>query len=196
MELFLDTTGNYLNISIYDGKLIANVHDDAPRAQSERLLPTLDALCKEHGYSADDIKKVIITKGPGSYTGVRIAMTFAKVFCSTKHVPLYTISTLQAMALGHGKVCTLIDARSNRAFVGFYNNNVAEVDDCIMTLDELKAKLRDEYVVVGDAHLVDRESADDIMKEEIFKHEECLEEVENIHTLVPAYLKEDEAYGK
>ena len=197
MELFLDTTGNYLNIVMYDNGIVENVHEECPRSQSENILPYIDELCKKHGYTANDITKVIITKGPGSYTGVRIAMTLAKVLCSTKNIPLYTISTLQAMALSHGKVCSVIDARSQRAFVGFYNNNTPECDDCIMTLDALKEKLSsDEYVVSGNGALVGKDAVEDIMNVEIFNHPECLELVENVHTLVPVYLKEDEAYGR
>ena len=197
MELFLDTTGNYLNIVMYDNGIVENIHEECARSQSENILPYIDELCKKHGYSANDITKVIITKGPGSYTGVRIAMTLAKVLCSTKNIPLYTISTLQAMALSHGKVCSIIDARSQRAFVGFYNNNKPECNDSIMTLDTLKEKLNaSDYVISGNGALVDREAVEDVMNEEIFNHPECLELVENVHTLVPVYLKEDESYGR
>lgn len=197
MELFLDTTGNYLNIAMYDKELVENIHEECIRSQSENILPYIDELCKKHGYTADDITKVIITEGPGSYTGVRIAMTLAKVLCSTKHIPLYTISTLQAMALGHGKACSIIDARSNRAFVGFYEDNVAECNDSIMTLDAIKEKLAtDDYVICGNGELIGYPSKEDVMNEEIFKHPECWKLVENVHTLVPVYLKEDEAYGR
>ena len=101
------------------------------------------------------------------------------------------------MALSHGKVCSIIDARSQRAFVGFYNNNTPECNDCIMTLDALKEKLNaNEYVISGNGALVGREAVEDVMNVEIFNHPECLELVENVHTLVPVYLKEDEAYGR
>lgn len=197
MELFLDTTGNYLNIALYNNGMLENIHADCARAQSESILPMIEEIFQKHNCSVDDLTKVIITKGPGSYTGVRIAMTLAKVLCSTKKIPLYTISTLHAMALGQGKVCCLMDARSQRAFVGFYNNNVAECADSIMPLDAIKEKLASgEYKVIGDGKLVELEGHDDNMNEEVFNHPECLELVENIHTLVPAYLKEDEAYGR
>ena len=197
MELFLDTTGNYLNIAMYDNGLIENIHEECVRSQSENILPYIEELCKKHNYTADDITKVIITKGPGSYTGVRIAMTLAKVLCTTKNIPLYTISTLQAMALGQGKVCSLIDARSQRAFVGFYENNKPLCEDSIMSLEMIQSKLADEsFVISGHAHLVGMEAKEDIMNEQIFMHPECLELVENVHMLVPTYLKEDEAYGK
>ena len=197
MELFLDTTGNLLNIALFDCEMIANIHEDCARSQSENILPRLKEVMDQNGYQVDDIKKVIITKGPGSYTGVRIAMTLAKVLCSQKNIPLYTISTLQAYALGKEKVCTLMDARSGRAFVGFYENNMPLIPDSIMTLEEIKEKVEKEgYTCVGDAHLIGKESLPIDMNEQVFHYEDVLEHVENIHTLVPMYLKEDQAYGR
>lgn len=198
MELFLDTTGNYLNIAMYnDGKLVENVHKESPRSQSEHIIPLINELCEKNNYTANDIKAVVITKGPGSYTGVRIAMTVAKVLCSTKKIPLYTVSTLQAMSLGvEGKVCALIDARSNRAFVGFYENGVAIEDEKILYLDEITEKVNDEYTFVGDASLISKESVNVDMNAEVFNHRNVWTLVENVHTLTPSYLKDSESYGK
>ena len=199
MELFLDTTGNYLNIAMYnDGVLVENVHKESPRSQSEFIIPLIDELCQKHGFTANDIKSVIITKGPGSYTGVRIAMTVAKVLCSTKKIPLYTVSTLQAMSLGvEDKVCALIDARSNRAFVGFYENGVALEEEKILTLEEISEKVQqEEYTLVGDASLIGKEANDKDMNAEVFNYRNVWALVENVHTLTPSYLKDSESYGK
>lgn len=198
MELFLDTTGNYLNIAMYDnGTLVENIHKESPRSQSEFIIPLIDELCQKHNYTANDIKGVIITKGPGSYTGVRIAMTVAKVLCSTKKIPLYTVSTLQAMSLGvEGKVCALIDARSSRAFVGFYENGLALEEEKILTLDEISERVNEGYTFVGDASLIGKESVNVDMNAEVFKYRNVWSLVENVHTLTPSYLKDSESYGK
>lgn len=199
MELFLDTTGKYLNVAIFDeGKLVENVHQESPRSQSEHIIPMINDLCRKHHYTANDIKGVIITKGPGSYTGVRIAMTVAKVLCSTKKIPLYTLSTLQAMSLGvEGKVCAMIDARSNRAFVGFYENGQKLEEESILTLDELNEKCKDtSYVFVGDSALIGKKAVDTDMNAEVFRNRLVWEKVENVHTLTPSYLKDSDSYGK
>lgn len=199
MKLFLDTTGNYLNIAIFDkGAVIENIHQESPRSQSEHIIPMINELCHKHNFTANDIEAVIITKGPGSYTGVRIAMTVAKVLCSSKKIPLYTLSTLQAMSLGvSGKVCALIDARSSRAFVGFYENGVALEEEAILPLDELQAKVKNgHYTIVGDGALLGLESQKTDMNAEVFAHVEVWNLVENVHTLTPSYLKDNESYGK
>lgn len=66
--------------------------------QSETLFPALVSLMEEANWQVDDIEHVIITDGPGSYTGVRIAMTVAKVLCTRKQIPLSCISSLQLYA--------------------------------------------------------------------------------------------------
>ena len=63
---------------------------EAFKKQSETIFVELNRLLKETNLDYKDIDRVIITKGPGSYTGIRIAMTIAKVLCSQMHKELYT----------------------------------------------------------------------------------------------------------
>lgn len=199
MELFLDTTGSYLNIALHhEGTLLENIHESALRSQSELIIPRLQELLTKYSLTVDNIDSIVITKGPGSYTGVRIAMTVAKILCSMKDIPLYTISTLQAMGLGvDGKVCVMMDARSKRAFTGFYENGVALQPDCIMELEALREKIENEgYIVVGDAGLIDKEAIPTDMNSQIFNYKPLWQRVDNVHALVPEYLKDQESYGK
>ena len=70
----------------------------------------------------EDIDSIVITEGPGSYTGVRIAMTIAKVFAATKKIDLYTISTLQLYAGNLNNTLVLLDARGNRVYSAAFDN--------------------------------------------------------------------------
>ncbi|MBE6115144.1 MAG: tRNA (adenosine(37)-N6)-threonylcarbamoyltransferase complex dimerization subunit type 1 TsaB [Erysipelotrichaceae bacterium] len=199
MELFLDTTGSYLNIALsHEGVILENIHECALRSQSELIIPRLQELLTKHSMTVDHIDSIVITKGPGSYTGVRIAMTVAKVLCTMKEIPLYTLSTLQAMSLGaKGKVCVMMDARSKRAFTGFYENGVALQADSIMELEVLKEKVEKEgYAVVGDAHLIEMEAIPTDMNSAVFNYTPLWQRVDNVHALVPEYLKDQESYGK
>ena len=75
----LDTAQKFLLIALMkDGSLVDSVQTDCPKQQSEMLLPVLDELLKKHSLEAMDIDEWVITRGPGSYTGIRIAMEIRK----------------------------------------------------------------------------------------------------------------------
>lgn len=77
---------------------VATFEVQARRASNTRLLPEIDALLKEHGFARDRIACVAVGRGPGSFTGVRIAMATAKGVASALGVGLIGVSTLDAVA--------------------------------------------------------------------------------------------------
>lgn len=77
---------------------VASVEVEAHRASNTQLLPRIDALLAEHGVGRDRLACIVCGRGPGSFTGVRIAMATAKGIASALEVPLYGVSTLDAIA--------------------------------------------------------------------------------------------------
>lgn len=71
---------------------------DSKRASNQKLLPEIDILLKENHVDKSEIVAIGVGRGPGSFTGVRIALASAKGICSALNVPLYGISTLDAVA--------------------------------------------------------------------------------------------------
>ena len=72
-----------------------------------------------------DIEKIVVAKGPGSYTGVRIGVTIAKTLAWTLNIPLVGISSLEVLAAGVGRyfngcVSPLFDARRGQIYTGLY----------------------------------------------------------------------------
>ena len=191
-KLFLDTCYKNLNIIILkDEEILASVSEECNKKQSESLFVVLDELFKKHNINKSELAKVYLTIGPGSYTGVRIALTLAKVLCTTKHIPLYIISTLKFYAAGKAKTMVLMDARAERAYIGIYDNNKEVLKDQIMYLKDIETK---DYNVVLDGHLVSKDDTS-INIEEAFKAcEKEFIEVKDINTLTPVYLKESDAY--
>lgn len=185
--LAMDTTHKYLVIGLFeDDKIVASVSEKAWKKQSERFFPALIDCMNQVNWCADDLKQVVITEGPGSYTGERIAMTIAKVLCTTKKIPLYTISTFQLYA--GNKDCTVImDARSNRAYVGECIQGQL-VNEHILTLDELQGKAN----LVGDVDLVGQEMEDIDFVHHFMEVKPFWKKIDNIHILTPHYLKNDE----
>ena len=78
--------------------LLAQENLPAHRASNTRLLDTLSRLCEQAGVSQEDIVLVAVGRGPGSFTGVRIALATAKGIASALDVPLVGLSTLEAIA--------------------------------------------------------------------------------------------------
>ena len=76
----------------------ASVEAEARRASNTQLLPRIDAALAEHGVAREDIACVAVGRGPGSFTGVRIAMATAKGIASALEVPLVGVSSLDAVA--------------------------------------------------------------------------------------------------
>ena len=95
ISLCMDSAYKQLVLGLYkDKELLAGISLEAFKKQSETIFVELNRLLKETNLDYKDIDRVIITKGPGSYTGIRIAMTIAKVLCSQMHKELYTILSL------------------------------------------------------------------------------------------------------
>lgn len=193
----MDSAHRHLVIVLLeDGEVKAGKALSCWKQQSETLFPELIACMDSIGWKADDLDEVMITDGPGSYTGVRIAMAVAKVLCTRKHIPLYCISTLQLYAGVNDHVFVMLDARSSRAYAGCLHKGAFEKEECILTLDEIKAYLKDhpELKVIGDVSLINRETTEIDFIENFKALRSQARKVENIHILTPRYLKDQAAY--
>lgn len=196
ISLCMDSAYKQLVLGLYkDQELLAGISLEAFKKQSETIFVELNRLLKETNLDYKDIDSVIITKGPGSYTGIRIAMTIAKVLCSQMHKELYTISTMQLYAGIEKQANVILDARSQRAYVAHLEDGQIQGNTQILTLDEVKEFIEtNPGIVLGDADLIGQ----DVQKVDFLKNfielEPYFEKVENIHALVPDYLKESDSY--
>ncbi len=78
--------------------LIESIAEPAPRCANTRLLTIIDEMFSSHALISSDIGAVVCGRGPGSFTGVRIGVATAKGLATGRHVPLYGVSTLDAIA--------------------------------------------------------------------------------------------------
>lgn len=165
------------------------------KKQSETLFPELIKCMEVAGWEIDDINEVFITDGPGSYTGVRIAMSVAKVLCTSKQLPLFCISTLQLYAGLKENAFVMLDARSNRAYIGHYSKGILVQEEQIWNLDEIDIFLqKNECTPYGDSVLINQVSKSIDFAENFKNLLPFARSIENIHTLTPRYLKEQDAY--
>lgn len=195
ISLCMDSAYKNLVLGLYkDKELIDGISKEAFKKQSETIFVELNALLERNDLDYKDIDQVIITDGPGSYTGIRIAMTIAKVLCTQMHKELACISTMQLYAgMNTGNV--ILDARSKRAYVAHVENGEVLGKTEILTLDEIPSFLEAHPgTLYGDGYLVDQEAElSDFLKNFISVPNR---KIENIHALVPQYLKESDAYKK
>lgn len=193
ITLCMDTSTKFLVLGlIRDHSLIASVEKDCWKRQSEEIFPCLEEMMHSVSLSSDDIDQVVITEGPGSYTGVRIAMTVAKVFCVMGDKPLYTIGTLQLMA-GRRHCRVVLDARGSRVYTAVLSDGKYIEEPCVRSCDEVKA-LDEDIAVIGDGSLVGKADNWSGLAENFLSLEDCWVRAENANLVTPEYLKSSEAY--
>lgn len=195
IQLILDTSYIGLNIGLLkDDVLIEKVEIEANRKQSELTMPYLAKLFKKHSIDPLSIDQVIITEGPGSFTGLRIAMTIGKVIAAMTHCELYTMNTL--LAYVHPSIekgMAIMDARSKRAYIAIIEKGVFTTQPYIQKLNEFASE---EILVFGDAHLIHQESQPFSIIDNIVAYKNDWQKVEDIDALAPVYLKENSSYGR
>lgn len=124
--LYLDTTSSYLYTAILeDNNIIAEIKEELGNNLSSYTLPRIQEMMYVKGISVDDIKKIICVNGPGSFTGIRIGLTIAKVLAWAKNISIIPISSLEAMALSadgnYDFIVPAIDARRNYLYASIYD---------------------------------------------------------------------------
>ena len=142
--LSITTATNHLSVALNDGDKIVEKNEEDHRNHSEHLDPLITELLKENNLTLKDIDRFAVAEGPGSYTGLRIGITTAKMFASILNKDLVGVSTLAALANGvnDGVIVSELDARNKNFFAGVYR-----LDDLINKVKELG--LPEEVVFVG-----------------------------------------------
>ena len=110
-------------------------------------MPAIDFLMTNAGLQPEDLDRIAVAQGPGSYTGLRIAVTTAKTLASTLNIDLVGVSSLAAIAANlevAGKVVPLIDARRQNVYAGIYENGASISQEHHVELDKLMDTLKTE----------------------------------------------------
>ena len=136
-SLILDTSNKSLVVGLANEKVLRKTQYYAWQRQSEMTVQEVKKIMDEENISFNDLDEIILTIGPGSYTGVRIALTIGKTIALCQNIPLVEVSSLNALAGVNGRKMSIIDARSKRCYVGFYENGKKVCDDTIMKNDEI-----------------------------------------------------------
>jgi tRNA threonylcarbamoyladenosine biosynthesis protein TsaB len=129
--LNIETATEICSVSLAEnGKLIALKEDIEGQQHAKLLTVLIEEMFREKNISIKELNAVAVSKGPGSYTGLRIGVSAAKGITYAADIPLLAVNTLQAMALGVSKsqnfepetwFCPMIDARRMEVYTAFFD---------------------------------------------------------------------------
>ncbi len=128
--LGMDTSTTQGSVALVRGtELLCEWDLNVPRTHAERLLPAVKHLLEETGIGLDRVEGLAVTTGPGSFTGLRIALATAKALALVTGIPLVGIPTLDVLAENAasytGLVCPVLDARKKEVFTALYRRDRA-----------------------------------------------------------------------
>lgn len=195
ISLVMDTSNSYLAVGLFkDNMCLEAFQEKGSRRQSEKAIPSLKEVLDRHHIALKDVNEMIITSGPGSYTGVRVAMTIAKTLAAVSDVRIKSVSSLAAYA-GMNQALSVIDARGHKVFVGVYENGLPLIKEQVMTL-EYFAQLRAEYEdfeLVGEVGCLGLDEKECDLCANIYALAQMADPIKNVDLLVPTYIKDVEA---
>ncbi|MGE7880285.1 tRNA (adenosine(37)-N6)-threonylcarbamoyltransferase complex dimerization subunit type 1 TsaB [Peribacillus muralis] len=220
--LAIDTSNFTLGIALVDGsQVIGEYTTNLKKNHSVRVMPAIETLLKDCDTAPKDLTKIVVAKGPGSYTGVRIGVTIAKTLAWTLQIPLSGVSSLEVLAANgryfNGLISPLFDARRGQVYTGLYEmeNNLLKtvLEDCNILSSEWAKRLKDmnrPILFIGQDTDIHREAIDEALgdlavfapiqsfnsrpSELAFLGLDKIEE--DIHQFVPNYIRMAEAEAK
>lgn len=146
---------------IKDDKILAEINLNDKKQHSVILMRLIDSILKEYEIDINDIDAFIISRGPGSFTGLRIGMATLKGLAFASKKPLISVSTLDALAYNsisfQGIICPIMDALRDNIYTCLYkneNNNLTPlIKEQCLNINELVTILKEQtlpIIFVGD----------------------------------------------
>lgn len=207
--LAIDTSNKTLGLAITSNdNVLGEITLESINKHSVYAMPKIVELFEKTSITIDDINRIVVANGPGSYTGLRIGLTIGKTIAWAKNIPLITLSSLKALALSvtdYDYVIPLFDAKRENYFIGIYDKNYNSIiDDQIININSINKhveNLEGRIAFVGE----DLDKYEDILgtygdivsgsiiPSRIALYGQGIEEISNTHSIVPNYIKKTQA---
>ncbi|MBR6450326.1 MAG: tRNA (adenosine(37)-N6)-threonylcarbamoyltransferase complex dimerization subunit type 1 TsaB [Fibrobacter sp.] len=137
-DLIVDTSRKGISMALYAGTVYEEIVD--PSGKGEILSASLDSLLDKVGATLDDVKRVMVTVGPGSFSGLRTGVAFCQGLCFSGKRNLYGVTTLQALACFAGAadetVAVVIRARNGFWYLRLNN------EECFIETEDVVTRLK------------------------------------------------------
>lgn len=184
--LCLDSGSGKLSFFLYrDQQYLGGTEYPCLHQQSEYFFEILDRLLVEVGIVHEDIQALVVAEGPGSYTGVRLALTFAKVLKTLRpSLQLYTLNSNHLYLGTDQEGVSIIDAKSQMLYVGYYRRE--EFINELIPVAEFVGNFSHYY---HDAHLVGKEAQVSDLAKHFWQLRSAWQYHEDANTAMPRYLK-------
>jgi tRNA threonylcarbamoyladenosine biosynthesis protein TsaB len=220
--LAIDTSNQAMGVALLkDDEVIGELVTNIAKNHSVRLMPAIEKLMAEVSLTPDELDKIVVAKGPGSYTGVRIGLSIAKSMAWALGIPIVGVSSLEVLAYQgrffDGYVFPFFDARRGLVYAGIYEfkgSRLRQVyEEKNLPMEEALLKLKEDNKKVL------------CLSPDLIKHQDSIQsvlgdlaiipegpfhiaypgflglagldkEADNTHTLTPNYLRLTEAEAK
>lgn len=204
--------------TVEDGLVVAEYTRNGNLQHSTQLMPAVQAVMEKSGWQPQDVDRIAVAEGPGSYTGVRIGATIAKTLAWTLGKPLVPISSLKIIAanarLSPYRIVPLMNARRQQVYTGVYKEEQGRLEclraDAHLSSEAFFQELAadgETYLFIGqDLPLFEGRIQELLQDRALFAPRQewlpragtlaCLAEQEEpmeAHLFVPRYLKKSEA---
>ena len=205
--LAFDTSSKALSLAILEDKqVLAETTINIKKNHSITLMPAIDFLMASLDWTPKDLDRIVVAEGPGSYTGLRIAVATAKTLAHTLNIELVGMSSLLALVprQQEGLLVPLIDARRNNVYAGFYENAKPVMPEAHLSFAEVLEQVKDaeQVTFVGEVGTFVEQIQEQLPQA---SYQETLpnaanlalwawdKKADSLHDFVPNYLKRVEA---
>lgn len=162
LVLGLDTTGPACSAALVDDAIVlAHISEPMTRGHAERLAPMAQEVLLRAGKAPSQIDRIAVCTGPGSFTGQRVAISFAKGFALPRKIPVVGVNALQVMAQhvlhkdGETRAVMLRDIRRDQVFAGAYRHGLPIGTPRAMSADEAQHMAKTQNAKIYDAGQID-----------------------------------------
>jgi tRNA threonylcarbamoyladenosine biosynthesis protein TsaB len=190
-RLVIDSATKYLYVALYsDLVCLGKYYEEGNNDHSVQLMKEIERIFKNNECKISDLDEIIIGIGPGSYTGLRIGVVVAKMFGWNNDIKVLSVSSLALMAssvISEKMIIPEIDARRGNSFLGGYKYNgkrlELDIEERMVNLEDFTKSVAKDYQIVSKGE----------MNLEVILNSNLLNEVKDIHSLSPNYLRITEA---
>lgn len=171
--LAVDTATQTLTIAVGErGRLLGETSVVVKKNHSNRLMPLIESLLADLEIAPKDLKGIVAGHGPGSYTGVRIGVTTAKMIAWALDIPLAGVSSLDGLAYHYQTsdllVCPMFDARREQVYCALYERKTEDFRQSFVKIEPDALRKLDTLFPVIEKKLQER--GDDGRREQVVFH--------------------------